>query len=87
VEQLNSFISVLKEKYNQQGQAGKLLIPSLGLLVFCCLCAFTFSLLPAGRRTGISGFSCGYLINIWNDNQADLAVLYDSQGKEVSRYP
>lgn len=36
---------------------------------------------------GNSGFSCGYLFNIWNDNQADPAVLYDSQGDEISRYP
>jgi hypothetical protein len=36
---------------------------------------------------GNSGFSCGYPFNIWNDNQADPAVLYDPQGKEISRYP
>jgi hypothetical protein len=36
---------------------------------------------------GNSGFSCGYSFNIWNDNQADPAVLYDPQGKEISRYP
>jgi len=37
--------------------------------------------------TGNSGFSCGYSFNIWNDNQADPAVLYDPQGEEISRYP
>ncbi len=36
---------------------------------------------------GDTGFSCGYLINIWNDNQKDPAVLYDAQGKEISRSP
>lgn len=38
-------------------------------------------------RIGTTGFSCGYLINIWNDNTTDEAVLYDLQGKEVSRFP
>lgn len=38
-------------------------------------------------HTGTSGFSCGYLFNIWNDNQSDPAVLYDAQGKEISKYP
>jgi len=37
----------------------------------------------AGKAT--SGFSCGFSFNIWNDNQADAAVLYNAQGKEVSR--
>jgi len=36
---------------------------------------------------GDSGLSCGFAFNIWNDNQADPAVLMDAQGKEVSRYP
>jgi hypothetical protein len=38
-------------------------------------------------RKGDGGLSCGYHINIWNDNQADPAVLYDAQGREVSRFP
>jgi len=36
---------------------------------------------------GDAGFSCGFSFNIWNDNQSDPAVLYDAQGKEVSRSP
>ena len=36
---------------------------------------------------GDSGLSCEFAFNIWNDNQADPAVLIDGQGKEVSRYP
>ncbi len=39
----------------------------------------------AGR--GTPGLSCRFPINIWNDNQADPAVLYDAQGQEVSRSP
>lgn len=38
-------------------------------------------------RRGSPGLSCRYPINIWNDNTLDPAVLYDPQGKEVSRYP
>ncbi len=36
---------------------------------------------------GSPGLSCGYSFNIWNDTQADPAVLYDAQGQEVSRFP
>jgi len=38
-------------------------------------------------HVGSPGLSCGFSFNIWNDNQSDPAVLYDPQGKEVSRYP
>lgn len=33
------------------------------------------------------GYSCGFLRTIWTDNELDPAVLYNPQGKEVSRYP
>jgi hypothetical protein len=36
---------------------------------------------------GDSGLSCEFAFNIWNDNQADPALLIDAQAKEVSRYP
>jgi hypothetical protein len=36
---------------------------------------------------GDSGLSCGFAFNIWNDNRADPAVLFDAQGREISRYP
>lgn len=210
VEQLNLLIAVLKEKYNQQGQARKVLIPSLSLLTLCCLCSLVFSLIPARNAPGMTpspvlptgsvtqptptalfgfdatlfptlvapspatvtqvptatftpaltstippatiessgsvqiltvnkpeeyveiqnvgngpvdlsgwnlvsvtgnqhctlsgvlqanevvkiwagigttGLSCAYAFNIWNDNQADTAVLYDAQGREISRFP
>src|SRR5512134_715967 len=54
VEQLNSLIVVLKEKYNQQGQAGKILIPSLGLLTLCCVCSLVFNLIPARNAPGMT---------------------------------
>jgi hypothetical protein len=38
-------------------------------------------------RRGNPGFDCGFPINIWNDNTADPAVLYNPQGEEVSRFP
>ena len=38
-------------------------------------------------RKGDPGLSCGFSFNIWNDNQADPAVLYNSQGEEISRFP
>jgi hypothetical protein len=46
VEQINSFVSALKRIYSQQGQIGKILIPGLFLLGFCCLCSILSSLLP-----------------------------------------
>ena len=226
MEQINSFITTFKTYYSQQGQAVRILIPSVSLLMLCCLCSFAFSLLSAGGRNapgitpspviptnagaqptptplfgfgstpfptlvapsplpttpgpatatpvptqtipaatatlipsstntsppptaqagnsiqivgvnkraeyveiqntgnepvdltdwklvsetgnqpctlwvtilpnetlriwsgeGNSGMSCGYHIKIWNDNQSDPAVLYDAQGREISRYP
>ncbi|HLF75676.1 MAG TPA: lamin tail domain-containing protein [Anaerolineales bacterium] len=38
-------------------------------------------------RRGEPGFDCRFSFNIWNDNAADPAVLYNPQGEEVSRYP
>lgn len=33
------------------------------------------------------GYSCGFLRTIWTDNELDPAVLYNSRGEEISRYP
>ena len=33
------------------------------------------------------GFDCGLQNEIWLDNEADPAVLYNAEGEEVSRYP
>jgi Lamin Tail Domain len=33
------------------------------------------------------GYSCGFLRTIWTDKELDPAVLYNQDGKEVSRYP
>jgi hypothetical protein len=38
-------------------------------------------------RRGEPGFDCRFGFNIWNDNSADPAVLYNPQGQEVSRFP
>lgn len=37
--------------------------------------------------TGDTGLSCRFPIRIWNDNTDDPAVLLNTQGQEVSRYP
>lgn len=34
-----------------------------------------------------SGYSCNFSQNIWNNSESDPAVLYNTQGTEVSRYP
>ncbi|HJQ13559.1 MAG TPA: lamin tail domain-containing protein [Anaerolineales bacterium] len=38
-------------------------------------------------RRGNPGFDCRFSNDIWNDNRADPAVLYNPQGEEVSRFP
>jgi len=47
MERINSFLAALKTTYSQQGQIGKVLLPALLLLAFCCLCSVLVSLLPA----------------------------------------
>ena len=44
-------------------------------------------LLRIWARQGNPGVSCGYSFNVWNDDEADPAVLYNPNGVEVSRYP
>lgn len=34
-----------------------------------------------------TGYSCGFLRTIWTDTELDPAVLYNPDGREVSRYP
>jgi hypothetical protein len=38
-------------------------------------------------RRGNPGFDCRFPNDIWRDNAVDPAVLYNSQGEEVSRFP
>jgi lamin tail-like protein len=38
-------------------------------------------------RRGNPGFDCRFPNDIWRDNVADPAVLYNAQGQEVSRFP
>ena len=35
---------------------------------------------------GQGGFNCAFDANIWNNGESDPAVLYDSVGREVSRF-
>lgn len=36
---------------------------------------------------GATGFSCEFSFHIWNDNTRDRALLYNTEGEEVSQYP
>ncbi|HEX2995520.1 MAG TPA: hypothetical protein VHP14_11885, partial [Anaerolineales bacterium] len=58
MKQLNTFLSLLKEKYNQQGQWGRILFPTAFLLAVCCLCAIPvrlFSQALGGAPTSTLG--------------------------------
>jgi hypothetical protein len=48
MERINSLLTALKSAYNQQGQIGKILLPSLVLLIVCCLCSVLVSLARSG---------------------------------------
>lgn len=50
---MNSFFAALRTAYLQQGQAGRILIPGLALLVMCCLCLIPISLLPLRARSNV----------------------------------
>gem|GEM_PF-1715919 len=45
MRQVHSFLAQLRTAYLEQGQWGRILIPGLFLLVVCCLCSITLSLL------------------------------------------
>jgi len=53
-KQINSALSRLITTYRQQGQAVRVLIPALFLLVFCCLCSALISVLPARNTSNIT---------------------------------
>ena len=44
-KELNSFLSAMKTIYSQPGQTGAKLVPVLFVLVICCLCSLTLSVL------------------------------------------
>ena len=52
-EKMNSFLASLRTAYLQQGQAGRILLPGLALLVVCCLCLIPLSLLPLRARSNV----------------------------------
>jgi hypothetical protein len=53
-KQLDSFISSLKTIYSQPGQTGAKLVPVLFVLVVCCLCSLTFSVLRPRNSPAIT---------------------------------
>ena len=50
---MSSFFAALRTAYLQQGQAGRILLPGLALLVICCLCLIPISLLPLRARSNV----------------------------------
>lgn len=50
---MSSFFAALRTAYLQQGQAGRILLPALALLVICCLCLIPASLLPLRPRSNV----------------------------------
>ena len=47
----------------------------------------TNEVLRVWTHIGPVGYNCGFLRDIWNDNELDPAVLYNRDGQEVDRYP
>ena len=47
MEQFSAFLSALKRTYDQQGQAGKILLPALILVASCCLCSTLIGLVSS----------------------------------------
>jgi hypothetical protein len=53
-KQVNSFLSSLKKIYSQPGQTGAKLVPVVFLLVICCLCSLSLSLLRSRNSPGVT---------------------------------
>lgn len=53
-KELNSFLSALKSIYSQPGQTGAKVVPVLFVLVICCLCSITFSVLRPRNSPAIT---------------------------------
>jgi hypothetical protein len=53
-KEIDALLSALKTTYSQPGQIGAKLVPILFLLVICCLCSVTFSLLRPRNSPSIS---------------------------------
>jgi hypothetical protein len=87
VNQLNSFLSALKAAYNQQGQVGKLLLPGLALLIFCCLCSVTFSLFRSGSRNSPATIVPSLIVLTTEGTQATPTALFDFDFPTFTPFP
>lgn len=47
----------------------------------------TLRVWAVARDVDKGGFNCGFSAEIWNNSQPDPAVLFDPDGREVSRFP
>lgn len=63
------------EKGNQDCGLGGVLAPGQALRIWAM-----------AEDAGQGGFNCGFGSNIWNNSEPDPAVLFDSNGSEVSRW-
>jgi hypothetical protein len=45
------------------------------------------AVLRVWSRRGAPGFDCRLGRDIWSDDEADPAILYNAEGQEVSRFP
>lgn len=66
--------SLVSERGNQACGLSGVILPGATLRVW------------ANNPNG-EGYNCNYGSEIWNNSEADPAVLYNNQGQEVARYP
>jgi hypothetical protein len=66
---------LVSEKGNQACPLGGIIRPAEVLRIWAL-----------STDVGQEGFNCGFDANIWNNGEADPAVLYDVVGREVSRH-
>jgi len=90
VDKLNEFVDIQNVGKVAVNLSGWLLVSETGNQA----CALE-GVLRSGQRLRVwstvsmdhPGFSCDFPKNIWKNNEADPAVLYNPDGQEVSRYP
>ena len=84
IEKGNSFLAALKAAYLQQGQLGRILLPGLALLGFCCLCAI---LIPLLRLRPSAGPVPGPIVLPNEGTQATPTPLFDFDFPTFTPFP
>lgn len=87
VNQLNAFLSTLRTAYHQQGQVGKILIPGLALLIFCCLCSVTLSLFRFGARNAAPTAVPSLVVATSDGTQPTPTALFDFDFPTFTPFP